>query len=157
LNLLGWSALVLATLLFQATFPFPFGMRPDLVLLVACFYGLRKGQARGLGFGALSGLAMDLFSGTLLGPCMLGNGVAAYATGSFPRMFFFRSPFLVAAAVVLVAMAHGVLLNVVLETFLPPGGPRAAALFRNTLVFGVLWLIVERTWGLTENGDHQTS
>jgi len=149
--LLGWALALVAALFMQARFPFPLGARPDLVFLVVCLFAFRHGQAGALGFGALGGLALDLFSGGLVGPHVLAGGLAGYAAGWVSGLAFYRSRFQVAVLMVVVALGHGVLLKVVFSAFLPRGGPGMEAILRNTLMFGVLWLLFSGLWHSTEH------
>ncbi len=64
----------------EARFTF-FGIRPCLTILLACFAGFKGGPRSGLLAGAFLGLLEDGFSGGILGPGMLGKGMAGYISG----------------------------------------------------------------------------
>lgn len=57
------------------------GVRPDLILLLACLSGLFYGRHRGLVLGALAGALQDCLSGGLFGLNTLSKSLVGFATG----------------------------------------------------------------------------
>ena len=55
-----------------------FGVRPDLTVAIAYYIGLTRGSAKGAAAGSLIGLFEDSVEGIILGPNMLGKGMAGY-------------------------------------------------------------------------------
>jgi len=60
----------------QAVF-FP-GIKPDIVLIIVCYYSLKYGRTKGVCFGAFAGLLIDTVSGFILGPHMLTKSLAGF-------------------------------------------------------------------------------
>ena len=64
------------------------GAKPDLVLVLVCYYTLTFGTSRGILFGITAGLIMDSASGVLLGPNIISKSLAAFFIGSFRENLF---------------------------------------------------------------------
>lgn len=79
--------LALFVLSIQATI-FPH-VRPDLVLVLVCFYSLREGQMKGMAYGAVTGLLIDSASGFIIGPNILSKSVAGFLFSLIRQKFFF--------------------------------------------------------------------
>ncbi|MCL5676758.1 MAG: rod shape-determining protein MreD [Firmicutes bacterium] len=65
-----------------------FGVKPDLLLLLAVIYGLLYGTARGAAVGFLGGFLQDLLTGRLLGMHALSKAVAGGLAGLAEREIF---------------------------------------------------------------------
>lgn len=74
-NLL-WISLTFIALSLQSTFFLK--VKPDLLLLVVCFFALRHDFVKSLCFGAFSGLLLDIETGFLKGPGMLSRALIGY-------------------------------------------------------------------------------
>ena len=55
--------------------------RPDAMLLVTLYIGMRRGSEGGLITGFILGLLQDILSGGLLGANSLSKGLSGYLTG----------------------------------------------------------------------------
>ncbi|KPK34914.1 MAG: hypothetical protein AMK70_06390 [Nitrospira bacterium SG8_35_1] len=64
------------------------GAKPDLVLVLVCYYTLTFGRSKGILFGITAGLIMDSASGFLLGPNIISKSLAAFFIGSFRENLF---------------------------------------------------------------------
>ena len=81
------------------------GVRPDIVLVLVCFYSLRHGLAKGVVFGAAAGLLTDIASGFLIGPNIISKVLAAMLIRSIRENLFqwniFINTFVITALAVL--------------------------------------------------------
>lgn len=64
------------------------GIKPDLVLVLVCFYAFKYGQARGMTYGALAGLLTDTASGFILGPNIISKAFAGLLTATLRDNLF---------------------------------------------------------------------
>ncbi|MBI4839277.1 MAG: rod shape-determining protein MreD [Nitrospirae bacterium] len=80
------------------------GIKPDIVLVLVCFYSIRDRGIKGMAFGALTGMIIDSASGFILGPNMLSKAIAGYLSASI-REKFFDWNFLLNTALVLILSA----------------------------------------------------
>lgn len=64
------------------------GIKPDLALIVICFYAVKHKPVAGAAFGALTGLLIDTASGFVIGPNLLSKSLAAYLARSARENFF---------------------------------------------------------------------
>ncbi len=64
------------------------GIKPDFVLVLVCFYSLKYGHAKGVAYGALSGLIIDVATGFIIGPNIVSKSVAAFLIGSVREKLF---------------------------------------------------------------------
>lgn len=78
INLFILSFLLQSTLLHNLTVA---GVRPDLILLLACLVGLFFGRHKGLLLGGLTGLIQDCLSGGLFGLNILCKGLVGFIAG----------------------------------------------------------------------------
>lgn len=67
----GYIALSVQSVFFK-------GIKPDFILVIVCAYALKYGHAKGVAFGAFSGLLLDTASGFILGPNMLSKSLAGF-------------------------------------------------------------------------------
>jgi rod shape-determining protein MreD len=72
---------VQGALLFQVT-------RPDFVLILVIFYSLKHGQAKGVIYGALTGLLIDSANGLILGPNIMSKAFIGYCIPSIRQKLF---------------------------------------------------------------------
>ncbi|HBH62859.1 MAG TPA: rod shape-determining protein MreD [Nitrospiraceae bacterium] len=64
------------------------GIKPDLVLVLVCFYSFKYGQARGITYGALAGLLMDTASGFIIGPNIISKSLSGFLTAALKENIF---------------------------------------------------------------------
>jgi len=70
-----------------------FGVRPDLILILATFIGVRFGKTKGATLGFFLGLIQDCLSGTFLGPNAFSKGVVGYIFGNLRAKILFENFF----------------------------------------------------------------
>lgn len=101
---------VQATLLHKIT-------RPDLIIILVCFYSVKHGQIKGLAYGALTGLLIDAASGFILGPNILSKALTGFFA-SFLRQKLFQWNALICAAMIgIFSFADILLVYLCLNTF----------------------------------------
>jgi rod shape-determining protein MreD len=54
------------------------GIKPDVVLIIVCYYALKYGRIKGVCYGAFAGLLIDTVNGVILGPHMLSKLLAGF-------------------------------------------------------------------------------
>jgi len=86
-----------------------FGGRPDLAAATVYYYGLKKGEAKGLLFGSFIGFIADSLSGGILGPNILGKGLVGFFSAFMSGSFFRWTPVLGAVGLSLLTAVNGVL------------------------------------------------
>ncbi len=62
-------------------------IKPDLILVLVCLFGLKYGPVKGMAFGAAAGLLLDASSGFIIGP----NIISKSAAGAL--LYFIRPKF----------------------------------------------------------------
>lgn len=92
-------------------------IKPDFVLILVCFYSLRHGQARGMAYGALTGLLLDSASGFILGPNILTKALAGFFIELIRQKMFRWNAFISAAIIGFFSLADIFLVYICLETF----------------------------------------
>ncbi|MBI4842824.1 MAG: rod shape-determining protein MreD [Nitrospirae bacterium] len=85
-SFLIYLAALFLLMAFQAVFIS--GAKPDLPLVLVCFYSLGHGAVLGGAFGALAGFIADSASGFLIGPNLFSKFLAALFIYNFRRKFF---------------------------------------------------------------------
>ncbi len=80
-NMLALVTIALTALLQISLSGFPAGLKPDLLLIVAVFFALRRGGIFGFVAGAFSGFLVDCFSGSPLGLNVFIRAIAAAFVG----------------------------------------------------------------------------
>jgi rod shape-determining protein MreD len=63
------------------------GIKPDLILVLVCIFGLKYGPVKGMAFGAFAGFLLDAASGFMIGP----NIIAKSSAGAL--LYFIRQKF----------------------------------------------------------------
>lgn len=64
------------------------GVVPNLLLIVTMSFGLMRGRTEGMLVGFFSGLIIDIFFGTVLGPYTMIYMTLGYANGFFHRIYY---------------------------------------------------------------------
>ncbi|MFP6891438.1 MAG: rod shape-determining protein MreD [Nitrospinota bacterium] len=93
--------------------------RPDAMLLVTLYIGMRRGSEGGLITGFILGLLQDILSGGLLGANSLSKGLSGFLTGGLVRNIARRNWFFL-VALVFFATAFNVLLWAALSLLFQP-------------------------------------
>jgi len=92
-------------------------VKPDIIIILVCFYSLRYGQFRGVVYGALTGLMLDSASGIIIGPNILSKISAVFFVGFIRRKVFFWGPAFNILMVLAVSLLDIMLVRICLETF----------------------------------------
>jgi len=71
--ILAYFALMVQSLFFGNT-------KPDLILVLVCFFAVRNGLTNSLFYGTFCGLLLDLTSGFMIGPNMISKSIASLLT-----------------------------------------------------------------------------
>jgi rod shape-determining protein MreD len=94
---------VQGALLFQVT-------RPDFVLILVIFYSLKHGQAKGVTYGALTGLLIDSANGLILGPNIMSKALIGYCI-PYIKQKLFQWDIVVSTFIILIFSFLDMLLN----------------------------------------------
>jgi len=79
--ILSFAAIALQSTLFS-------GPRPDLLLILVCFYALKHDVIPSLLFGAISGLILDASNGFIVGSAVISKAFTAYVIVSVKQIIF---------------------------------------------------------------------
>jgi len=93
------------------------GIKPDLVLVLICFYSIKFGRLGGIIYGALTGLIIDSVNGVILGPHMLSKGLAGFIAVSIREKFFGWNLFLNTMLIFFLSILDNIAVYVSLQTF----------------------------------------
>ncbi len=91
--------------------------RPDIVLVLVCFYALKYGQVRGMAYGMMTGFMLDSASGVILGPNMLSKAIAGFFLGSIMLKVFYWNIYINTALIGLFSLLDIFLVYICLEIF----------------------------------------
>ncbi|MDD4168820.1 MAG: rod shape-determining protein MreD [Desulfotomaculaceae bacterium] len=109
-----------AVLILQSTvlgFITVYGIKPDLILLMAVFNGFLLGPRQGAFLGFVGGIMADLFTGSYIGMNAISKMVAGYLAGIFGERFY-QDNALVLSGVTFVSSILGLLVDYLLLHFL---------------------------------------
>jgi rod shape-determining protein MreD len=99
-----WALIILFTFVAQGSISL-FDITPDFTVLLVCYVGVKKGEVKGMFFGALIGILEDSLSGAFLGPHLLSKGLLGYLSALLYSRFFIWTPLLgIISAAVLTLM-----------------------------------------------------
>ena len=90
-----YAIFILFLIFFQATLLHslnPFGIQPDLCLVIACLVGFRTGRIPGAIVGFCLGFIQDMFSAGMFGLNMFTKAGAGFLAGVFARNLANRAP-----------------------------------------------------------------
>lgn len=135
----------------------PFGVHPDVMLLVAICAGLVGGPARGATVGFAAGLLVDLLLPGTLGVAALAYGIVGFAVGSLAESLMSTSRSL-SVAITAVASAAGVLLYAVVAQLLGQRSltdPHLLRIVGIVVAANVLLCLPALTLSRWAEGDHQ--
>lgn len=91
--------------------------KPDIVVVLVCFYSLKHGQVKGMAYGALTGLLIDSASGFIIGPNILSKAITGFLMSSIRSKFFQWNVFINTLLIGLFSFADIFLVYTCLETF----------------------------------------
>lgn len=83
-----WSIIFLTGIIVQSTFAQLIAIhdiRPDILIIILTFYGIRFGQVRSTIIGFTVGLFQDLLSGGLLGRSSLTKSITGFVIGFYGK------------------------------------------------------------------------
>ena len=142
----GYMLIVLGVLTVQTKLPERFDHPPDLLLLAVLIVATRTNERTGLLFGALAGLALDLFSGALIGPQILAKGVTGFFSASVRRLMARKSRSLLALAFVFMTAFHSIFLELIRQAFIPPGSFGPGRIAEQAILLSLVWVVVDWIW-----------
>lgn len=93
------------------------GVKPDIVIILVCFYTLRYGQFRGVVFAGTAGIVLDSASGFILGPNIVSKATSAFLVGVVRRKIFFWNRVINSLVVTVVTLLDILLVRICLEVF----------------------------------------
>ncbi|MBI4684559.1 MAG: rod shape-determining protein MreD [Nitrospirae bacterium] len=104
-----------------------FGARPNLTVAIAYYLGLKNGEGKGLIFGAMIGIIGDSLSGGVIGPNMLGKGLAGFFAALMSGSFFRWTPLLGIIGIASLTVFDGIIVFVSRAVFehMPTSVPNA--------------------------------
>jgi rod shape-determining protein MreD len=122
-----WAVVTFLTFGIQGSLSF-FDITPKFTVILACYAGIREGEAKGLFIGSLIGIIEDSFSGTLLGPNLLSKGLVGYLAAFLYSKFFVWTPVLGILTIMVLTMADSIVVYMSRSIFdTMPSGIGAAA------------------------------
>lgn len=92
-------------------------VKPDIVLVLVCFYSVRYGPLRGAAYGALTGFVLDAAAGVMLGPHMIGMAFTAYLAGIIRENVFHWNVIVSTIMITVMSVIDIVLVYACMETF----------------------------------------
>jgi len=93
------------------------GIRPDLILILVCFYSLRHGQNKGMAYGALTGLLIDSLNGFILGPNIFSKFAAGFLVGLIKEKVFYWNMILNAIVIIVLSLIDIFIVRISFEIF----------------------------------------
>jgi rod shape-determining protein MreD len=109
------------------------GITPDFTVLLVCYVGVKKGEAKGMFFGALIGILEDSLSGAFLGPHLLSKGLLGYLSALLYSRFFIWTPMLGIISSGILTLADGFMVFMLRTIFDRMPGSLGAALLIITI------------------------
>ena len=106
------------------------GIVPNLLLITTVSFGMMRGRKEGMLVGFCSGLLMDIFYGSIIGPYALLYMYLGYINGFFHRVYYMEDILLP----MLMVGANDLVFNLLVYVF--------AYLLRNRLEFGFYFIHV---------------
>ncbi len=88
-----WTIIIAGVFLLQSVISTEL-IKVNLTLLLVYYFGLKKGELQGVSFGISIGFLEDTLSGQLIGPGMLGKGLAGILPAYLSDGFFIWTPLL---------------------------------------------------------------
>jgi len=93
------------------------GIKPDLVLIIVCYYALKYGRTKGVCYGAFAGLLIDTVNGFILGPHMLSKLLAGFFLKTVRENLFQWNIYINAVAMVVFSFINIVIVYMCLDFF----------------------------------------
>ncbi len=93
------------------------GVKPDLALILVCFFSLKHGGLKGVTYGALTGMLIDTVNGFILGPHILSKSLAAFLIRAVRDNIFQWNILINTLAVAAMSVVNIFIVYICLETF----------------------------------------
>jgi len=103
---LVWPIIIFLVLVVQGSLSI-FDVTPNFTVVLACYFGIRKREIKGMSFGAVLGIIEDNLASTFLGPNMLSKGLIGYFSSLMYSRFFVWTPVLGVISVAVLTVADG--------------------------------------------------
>jgi len=93
------------------------GIKPDLILVLVCFYSTMERQTHYAAYGALTGLMLDVASGFVIGPNLLSKVIVAYLARKVRENLFQWNIIIITCMIAILSVVDIVVTYAILETF----------------------------------------
>lgn len=93
------------------------GIKPDSVFILVFFYALRYGHLKGMGYGALTGMLIDVTSGFILGPHIISKAFTGYIVTSIRQKVFQWNVIINTITIAFLSVIDILLVYICFETF----------------------------------------
>jgi len=93
------------------------GIKPDLILVLVCFYSTMERQTHYAAYGALTGLMLDVASGFVIGPNLLSKVIDAYLARKVRDNLFQWNIIIITCMIAILSVVDIVVTDAILETF----------------------------------------
>ena len=113
-------------------------VKPDFVLILVCFYSVRHGQLKGVAYGALTGLIIDIAGGVILGPHMISKSFAAFLIRSVREKIFQWNIVISTLMIAVLSILDFLIVYVCLEVF---SGVSHVNMPWNIYVMGIVYTV----------------
>ena len=94
------------------------GPKPDIVLVLVCFYALRKKVLASTLYGAISGIIVDVSHGFIIGPSIISKFLVGYVVSSIRQRFFVWGFILNTFVIFFMTFIDHIVMFICLSTFL---------------------------------------
>ena len=122
-----WALIIFFVFLAQGSISL-FDVTPDFTVLLVCYVGVKRGEVKGMSFGALIGILEDSLSGAFLGPHLLSKGLIGYLSALLYSRFFIWTPLLGIISMSVLTLADGLMVFMLRSIFDRMPGSLGAAL-----------------------------
>ena len=112
-----WTLLAFLAIAFESTL-FT-GSRPDLLLILVCFYALKHDLMQSLLFGAVSGLLFDAANGFIIGSAVISKVLTGFVVVSVKKIIFGWGRIVHSFIIFLSAVMDYLIFFICLNTFNP--------------------------------------
>ena len=93
------------------------GIKPDLVLVLVCFYSVMNKQMHNVAYGAMTGLLLDTAGGFILGPNVLSKVLVASLSRTVRENLFHWNIIISTSLIAVCSVIDILIVDICLETF----------------------------------------